>query len=52
VQGRVVAALDGGVKPAGLNQARFDASNLSPGVYFCKLAAGRLVEQRKIVIAR
>jgi len=52
VQGRAVAALDRGVKPAGLNRARFDVSDLSPGVYFCRLVAGPLAEERKIVIAR
>jgi hypothetical protein len=52
VQGRAVATLDRGVRAAGLNRARLDCSSLSPGVYFCELTAGGLIERRKIVIAR
>ena len=42
VQGRAVAVLERGPRPAGLNTARLDTSDLSPGVYFCRLTAGGL----------
>jgi hypothetical protein len=52
IQGRVVAALDRGSRPAGLSTVSLDGSGLSPGIYFCRLAAGGLVEQHKVVLAR
>ena len=49
VSGRTVTTLVDGVKAAGTHSVQFDGSSLTPGVYFYRLTAGDLVEQRKMI---
>ena len=51
--GREVMRIDhaaGG--PSGLRTARFDASLLPPGVYFCRLVSGSLIHTRAMLLLR
>ncbi len=50
--GREVAVLVNGWKVAGHYEAGFDARGLASGVYFCRLAAGRFVQTRKMMLLR
>jgi ligand-binding sensor domain-containing protein len=50
--GQEVAALVQGEEEAGYHEMKFDASNLSSGVYFCRLQAGDFVQTRKLLLLR
>ncbi len=52
VQGRVVASLVDGVRPAGLNEAVLNGKALQSGVYFYRLTSGDMVRTRKMIILR
>ena len=52
VTGRRVAALVDEVKGAGRHAIDFDASSLASGVYFYRLNAGGLVQQKKMVLLK
>ncbi|MCA9759086.1 MAG: PKD domain-containing protein [Candidatus Eisenbacteria bacterium] len=49
VTGRAVSTVIDQVQSAGMHTAQFDATKLSPGVYFYRLTAGDIVEMRKMV---
>jgi hypothetical protein len=50
--GREVAVLVNEHKPAGSYQVRFEAGNLSSGVYVYKLTAGSMALTRKLVLMK
>lgn len=50
--GRRVATLANGVQSAGRHSARWDASGVAPGVYFCTLRAGDRASTRPLVVSR
>jgi choice-of-anchor B domain-containing protein len=50
--GREIASLVRGSQHAGTHQARFDASNLSSGVYFYSLHAAHAVQTRRMTVVR
>ena len=50
--GREVASLMNETRGAGVYEVKFDASNLSSGVYLYKLQAGDLVQTRKLLLVR
>ncbi len=50
VLGQTVVILAAGEKEAGYHELRFDASNLSSGVYFYRLRAGDFVQTRKLLL--
>jgi len=52
VSGRRVQSLVDGVKSAGRHTVDFDASSFSSGVYFYRLIAGGIVEQKKMVLLK
>ncbi|HTY09510.1 MAG TPA: T9SS type A sorting domain-containing protein [Bacteroidota bacterium] len=52
ILGKEVATLANGQKQAGTYQVTFDASKLSCGVYFCRLAAGGMVQTRKLMMIK
>jgi Secretion system C-terminal sorting domain/S1/P1 Nuclease len=52
VSGAVVATLVSGVRPAGDQEVRFDASGLSSGVYIYRLQQGILSDTRKMLLVR
>ena len=52
VAGRQIAVLANGHREAGRHSMPFDGSGLSSGVYFYRLEADGLVEQRKMVLMK
>jgi endonuclease I len=50
VAGRKIATLIDGVKPIGEYECGLDATNVGPGIYFCKFQAGARTETRKVVL--
>jgi hypothetical protein len=52
VLGRVVQTLVEKTQEAGMYRVRLDASGLSSGVYFYRLAAGSFIETKKLVLLR
>jgi hypothetical protein len=52
IRGRRVSCLVDEERGSGMHTARFDAENLSSGVYFARLAAGDRVVARKMVVLR
>lgn len=52
VQGKRVATLIDGVRSAGRNTVSFEASALSSGIYFYRLNAGAVVDQKKMVLLK
>jgi thermitase len=50
--GREVATLVNEVKEPGTYTVRFDGSHLASGIYFYKLAAGRFLKTRKMILMR
>ena len=50
--GQQVATLVQGEQEAGYHEVRFDATNLSSGVYFYRLQAGSFVETRKLLLVK
>lgn len=50
--GQLVSSLVRGEKEAGYYEVQFDASSLPSGVYFYRLAAGNLVQTRKLMLLR
>jgi hypothetical protein len=52
VIGNEVAILVNEEKPSGSYEVKFDASELSSGIYFYKLQAGSLVETKKMILLR
>ena len=52
LRGREVVRLVDEEKQAGLHSARWDASNVSSGIYFYRLTAGDFVQTRKMVLLK
>ena len=52
ILGNEVATLVNEEKSSGSYEANWNASNLSSGVYFCKLQAGSFVETRKMILLK
>ena len=52
VLGNEVATLVNEEKPAGSFEVKFDASELTSGVYFYKILAGNFVETKKMILIR
>jgi hypothetical protein len=52
VLGREVTLLVNERKEAGVHEVKFDATNLSSGVYFYRLHAGDFVQTRRLVVLR
>jgi hypothetical protein len=52
VLGREVATLVNEVKEAGMHEVRFDATNLSSGVYFYTLLSGSFIETKMMILLR
>jgi carboxypeptidase T len=52
VLGKEVATLLNEEKPAGSYEVKFDASQLSSGIYFYTLTAGRFVETKKLILMK
>jgi hypothetical protein len=50
--GQQVAVLQNGEMEAGYHEVRFDASDLSSGVYFYRIAAGTYVETKRLLLVR
>jgi len=50
--GKEVATLVNETKPAGTYNLKFDAANLTSGVYFYKLQAGSFVETKKMIVLK
>jgi sugar lactone lactonase YvrE len=52
VLGNEVATLVNEEKPAGSYEVKFDATELSSGIYFYKLQAGSMVETKKMILMK
>lgn len=52
INGRLVSTIYDGYKLAGSFEVRFDANNLSSGIYICSLIAGELKVSRKLVLIK
>ena len=52
IQGREVARLVDGWRPAGSHQMTFDASQLSSGIYFAHLMTGNFHQTRKLLLIK
>lgn len=50
--GREVASLVDEIKPAGSYEVKFDASELSSGVYFYRLQSGDFISARKLILIK
>ena len=50
--GQVVATVINQDQEAGFHEIRFDAANLSSGVYLYRLEAGKFVETRKLTLVK
>jgi hypothetical protein len=50
--GQLVATIVNGDQDAGFHEIRFDAPNLSSGVYLYRLEAGKFVQTRKLTLIR
>ncbi|GIV45296.1 MAG: hypothetical protein KatS3mg036_0114 [Ignavibacterium sp.] len=52
VLGKEVATLVNEEKPAGVYEVKFDASQLSSGIYFYKLSSGSFTETKKMTVLK
>ena len=52
IEGRKVATLVQGVKPAGVHSVGLNASKLPSGVYFVKLNAGEFTQTQKLMLVK
>ncbi len=52
IKGRKVSTLVNENKTAGNHQVRFDASNLSTGVYFCRIQIGNFTDKKKLLLMK
>jgi hypothetical protein len=52
ILGNEVATLVNEVKPSGVYEVEFNASNFSSGIYFYKLSAGAFIETKKMILLR
>ena len=52
IQGREIARLIDGFQSAGVYEVTFNASELSSGVYFARLSAGKFQQTRKLLLIR
>jgi hypothetical protein len=50
--GKEVATLVNEIKPAGTYETVWDASNLSSGVYFCRMRSGLYVSAKKMILTK
>jgi len=50
--GQLVKALVSGHHQAGVHTVQWDASKVTPGVYFCRLSAGGFSRTRQVVVLR
>ena len=52
VLGREVATIVNGLESPGTHSVRWDASNMTSGVYFCKLQLGSFIETKKLILSK
>jgi photosystem II stability/assembly factor-like uncharacterized protein len=52
VLGNEIATLVNEEKPGGSYEVEFNASNLTSGIYFCRLQAGSYIETRKMILLK
>ncbi len=52
LQGRVVAQLVNGMRPAGVHEVTWDASQQASGMYFCRIQAGDFTAIRKMMLVK
>jgi hypothetical protein len=52
IRGRQIASLVSGEEEAGYKRVTWDASSVSPGVYFCRLRAGDFHRVEKMIVLR
>jgi hypothetical protein len=52
VLGNEIATLVNEEKPAGSYEVKFEASQISSGIYFYKIKAGSLIETKKMLLLR
>ncbi len=50
--GEKITILDGGQKEAGVHSVKFNARNLSSGIYFYKFTSGNFVEAKKLLLIK
>jgi hypothetical protein len=52
ISGRLAETVLNGYMTAGLHESKFNAVNLSSGVYFCRIKAGEFTDVKKIVLLK
>ncbi|MBU1651730.1 T9SS type A sorting domain-containing protein, partial [bacterium] len=52
LRGQVVATVIDGFRDAGYHEVSFNAENLSSGIYFFRLDAGKFSDQGKLVLLK
>ena len=52
ILGREITTLVNEAKPAGTYEVKFDASNLSTGIYIYKIYAGSFIETKKLILIK
>jgi hypothetical protein len=52
IQGREVSSIVNEIKPSGVYEATFNASNLASGTYFYRLQVGNAVETKKMLLIK
>ncbi|UCE06400.1 MAG: FG-GAP repeat protein [bacterium] len=52
ISGREVTTLVDGISPPGVHKVLFDVGNLTSGVYFYQLKAGRFIRQKKMLVTK
>jgi len=52
VTGREVATLVDGLRAAGWHETTFDAANISSGIYFFRMSAGRFTGVKKLIVVK
>ena len=52
ILGREIAILTNEIQQKGMHQVKFNAGNLSSGVYLCRIEAGKFTKAKKIVLLK
>ncbi|RPH94271.1 T9SS C-terminal target domain-containing protein [candidate division KSB1 bacterium] len=52
IQGRLVSTLVNNRFPAGAHSVSFNGSNLSSGIYLCRMQAGSFLQNRKLILLK